>query len=150
MLRHQINFTLSHLAATVMSFIHPFPCSHGNSAAWSCSFFYICLSLSLLLHPSPSPDPSEPSPLTPSEGVQLHPWPHKHPPPSSLLLHRGAAVKKQIKKKRVGWYKTQKRGGAWIHLSTHALKTLWSKRHTFVKAAHKTGLADKGDTTEPE
>lgn len=40
---HQINFTLSHLAAAVMSFIHPLPRSHGNPAAWSRSFFYICL-----------------------------------------------------------------------------------------------------------
>lgn len=83
-LRHQINFTLSHLPATVMSFIHPFPRSHGNYAAWSYSFFYICLSLSLFLCPSPSPDPSEPSPLTSSERYSYTPsFTSIHP----LLLH---------------------------------------------------------------
>lgn len=91
-LRHQINFTLSHLAATVMSFIHPFPCNHGNSAAWSRSFFYICLSLS----PSTSL-PLSRSPWTqPTTVVQLHPQLHKHPPPSSLLLHCQAGVKKRV------------------------------------------------------
>lgn len=74
-LRHQINFTLSHLPAAVMSFIHPFPRSYGNPPAWSSFLFYICLSL-LLLRPSPSPDPSEPSPLTPSER-------YSHTPPAS-------------------------------------------------------------------
>lgn len=112
-LRHQINFTLSHLAATVMSFIHPFPCSHGNSAAWSRPFFYICLSLS----PSTSLPLSRSQWTQPTTVVQLHPQPHKHPPPSSLLLHCQAGVKKKKKtSRRVG---NKKGGGAWIHLMEH-------------------------------
>lgn len=90
-LRHQINFTLSHLAATVMSFIHPFPCSHGNSAAWSCLFFYICL----------SPSPSTSLPLSRSQWTQptYSIWggtvttpASLESTPSSLLLHCGAGV----------------------------------------------------------
>lgn len=125
-----ISHSLTSLPLWCHSFIR-FPRSHGNSAAWSCSFFYICLSLSLFLRPSPSPDPSEPSPPTPSEGVQLHPHPHTHPPPYSLLSHRWC-------KKRVGGYKTQKgETPRFTSCCEHALKSLWSNRDTFVKAAHK-------------
>ncbi len=72
---------------------------------------HLSFSLPLILCPSPSPDPSEPSPLTPSEGVQLHPQPHKHPPPYSLLLHLRAGGKRTSRR-----VQNTRRGGAWIHL----------------------------------
>lgn len=91
-LRHQINFTLPHLPATVMSLIHPFRCSHGNSAAWSCSFFYICLSL-LLSMALPLSRPQCSRPTYSIWGVQLHPQPHNHPAPSSSLSQCEAGEK---------------------------------------------------------
>lgn len=62
-LRHQINFTLSHLPATVMSFIHPFPPVAMATLPLGAVHSFTSVFLTLLLRPSPSPDPSEPSPL---------------------------------------------------------------------------------------
>lgn len=131
-LRHQINFTLPHLPATVMSLIHLFLCSHGNSAAWSCSFFYICLSLSF--HgPPPLQTPIKPAHLLHLRGT-VTPQASQASSPlfSSITLWSG------WKKKQVGGYKTQKEEApGFTSCRVHALKSLWSKRHTFFKTTHK-------------
>lgn len=77
-LLYQINFTLSHLPATVMSFIHPFPGSHGNSVAWSCSFF--CISLSFCV-PPPLLTPEIPAHLLHMRGTVTPPSPTGIQPP---------------------------------------------------------------------
>ena len=84
---HQINFTLAHLPATVMSFIHPFPPVAMATLPLRATHSFTFVFLPFFLHPSPSPDPSEPSPLTPSERYSYTPQSHKHPPLSPPLSH---------------------------------------------------------------
>lgn len=51
----------------------------------------------------PSPDSSEASPLVLSKGVQLHPQPYMHPPPSLLLVHfKGCKEEKVRAENEVG------------------------------------------------
>ena len=147
-LRHQINFTLSHLPATVMSFIHPFPPrSHGNSAAWSSSFFYICLSLP----PSSSLPLSRPQWTQPTllhlRGVQLHPPASQA---STLLLStttlRSWCKVKKKKKKLSRTVQNTKRGRCLD--SPHVTYTPWRLCGqigiVLSRLPIKTVLADKG------
>lgn len=90
-------------------------------------------SLSLLVRPSPSPDSSETSPLTPSVGYSYTPSHALHPPPFFSAITPPCLVWREEKEEGMKHKKGRRPG--FTSWSAHALKSLWSNRHTFLFSA---------------